>query len=106
MRGTNVCYHHGGRSRRSFAHPNFKHGFYCKVRPFLLLVAFAAYRRKREDQQTAAILGELAATQPHRTRAENRRFNAVYWAAIARLPAVKLTPELAAHVLRWWSDQL
>lgn len=100
MRGTNVCYHHGGRSRRSFAHPNFKHGFYCKVRPFLLLIAFGEYRRERERQQLDAIRDELAATMPRQSRAEYRRFMAAYWAAVARLPDVKLTPELAAYLMR------
>lgn len=100
MRGGNVCYHHGGRSRRGLAHPNYRHGFYCKDPSILLLVAFDAYRSEIRCQQRAEILDELTATMPQETYADYQRFMAAYRAAVAGLPAVKLTPELAAHVIR------
>lgn len=100
MRGVSVCYHHGGRSLRGFAHPNYKHGFYCKQRSILLLLAFDAYRREVRRQQIAAILEELESAMPRQTRADYRRFMVAYRAAVARLPDVKLTPQLAAYIMR------
>ena len=99
MRGANVCYHYGGRSLRGIAQPNYKHGFYCKQPCILLLLAFEAYRRELRRQQMAAILDELEATMPRQTWADNRRFVAAYRAAIARLPRVKLTAQLAAQIM-------
>jgi hypothetical protein len=96
MRGVNVCYHHGGRSLRGFAHPNYKHGFYCKQRSIFLLIAFDVYREKQRRQQVAEIFDDLAVTMPRQTRADYRRFMVAYRAAVVRLPDVKLTPELAA----------
>jgi hypothetical protein len=106
MRGVNVCYHHGGRSLRGFAHPNYRHGYYCKPRDLLLLVAFHAYRDAYRNAQHAGILEELAVTMPRQTRADYRRFMAAYRAAVADLPAVKLTPELAAYVMHQWRVRL
>jgi hypothetical protein len=102
MRGMNVCYHHGGRSLRGFVHPNYKHGFYCKVQPLELLLAFDLYRREVQRQQIAAVLDDLQATMPRQTRADYRRFMAAYHVAVAKLPDVKLTPELAAYVVQQW----
>jgi hypothetical protein len=99
MHGMTVCYHHGGRSLRGIAHPNYKHGFYCKEPSILLLVAFEAYRRELQRQQIAEILDELEATMPRETRADYRRFVAAYRAAIARLPRVKLTAQLAVQIM-------
>jgi hypothetical protein len=103
MRGVNVCYHHGGRSLRGFVHPNYKHGFYCKVQPLELLVAFGLYRREVQQQQIAAVLDHLQATMPCQTRADYRRFMAAYWAAVVNLPDVKLTAELADYVMQQWT---
>ena len=100
MRGMTVCYHHGGCSLWGMAHPNFKHGFYSRKPFILLLVVFEAYRHELQRQQIAEILDELKATMPRQTRADERRFMAAYHAAVAKLPDVKLTPELAAYLMR------
>jgi len=100
MRGVRVCYHHGGRSLRGFTHPNYKHGFYCKPPSILLLLAFGAYRDELRRQQRGAIHDELASTMPLETPADYLRFMAAYRAAVASLPDVKLSPQLAAHIMR------
>ena len=97
MRGMNVCYHHGGASKRGTVHPNYRHGFYSKSADaqLRLSIAFHDYRRAVRRQQLDDIRAELAATIPVETRADHQRFMVAYSAAVAQLPAVKLTPALA-----------
>ena len=107
MYGVNVCYHHGGKSRRGLLHPNYKHGFYSKSpdAEFPLSQAFHDYRRVVRRQQIADLYADLRATMPDMTPADDRRFMAAVRTHIAQLPAVKLTPELAVWVLQWrWPD--
>ncbi|MBA3873881.1 MAG: hypothetical protein H0X30_32515 [Anaerolineae bacterium] len=78
MRGSEVCYHHGGRSRSGFAHPNYKYGFYCKQGDILLLIAFDHYRRSLRKQQAEAVYNQLADTLSTKTVADYRRFMAAF----------------------------
>ena len=113
VRGMQVCYHHGGKSRRGLSHPNFKHGYYSRdgyVR-YLLSIAMADYRRALRSEQIAEITDDLQDTMPLETVRDFQRFMAKWRLAVYAMPMpeVKLTPELAAEVLAWrwpgWVDR-
>ena len=100
MRGMEVCYHHGGKSLSGYAHPNYKHGYYSKnplVRIYLLS-CFDRYRRVLRQLQYEDIMTHLKETMPTETRREYLRFKRVFYAHVAQLPPVKLTPEVAAWI--------
>ncbi|MBZ0301141.1 MAG: hypothetical protein K8J31_15445 [Anaerolineae bacterium] len=103
MCGRNVCYHHGGKSLRGVLHPNFRHGYYSKdsVVWLMLSIAFDEYRQALRKQQLDELLVRLDVEIPHRTKRDYRRFMAAYRATAAQLPRPRLTPELAAFLMRW-----
>ena len=99
MKGMNVCYHHGGKSRRGFVHPNYKHGFYCKKPDLLLIFAFYQYRETLRKQQTAAIINELMGDLPTNTIANYKRLRDALRASMQQLSRPKLTAKLAAEIM-------
>ncbi len=62
MRRMTVCYHHGGRSLRGIAHPNYKHGYYSKVGDGGLMAVFREYcravRRRQVDDIRKVYIGD------------------------------------------------
>ena len=97
MKGMNVCYHHGGKSRWGLAHSNYKHGFYCKQPDLLLIFAFYQYRDALRKQQAAAIINALMDNRPTNTIANYKRLREVLRARMQRIPRPKLTAKLAAE---------
>lgn len=57
MHGSNVCYHHGGRSLKGIASPALKHGKYSKHMPQRLL---ERYHEALEDNQLLELNHEIA----------------------------------------------
>lgn len=98
MRGVGVCYHHGGKSLRGLAHPNHRHGYYCKETDILLLVAFHQYASALRKQQVEAAAERIAATMPMDSASDYRRFMAVVSAALRTIKPPKLSPKLAAEL--------
>lgn len=101
MIGMDVCYHHGGKSRRGFTHPNYKHGYYskCPATQLILMVRFDQYRRGVRAQQREMILDDLANSLPLEHQSDYRRFMVAYRAAVSKLPDVRLTVELARALM-------
>lgn len=99
MRGMDVCYHHGGRSLRGIAHPNHKHGFYCKEQDIFLMVAFGMYQQALRKQQIAATYSQLADTLPMQSPKDYNRFLAAFRSSMQRIPRPKLTAKLAAILI-------
>ena len=61
MRGSHVCYHHGGRSRKGIAHPGLTQGGkYSKLLPLKLATAYA---EARADPDLHALIDEIALTE-------------------------------------------
>lgn len=101
MRGQDVCYHHGGKSRRGIAHPNYKHGYYSKSpgAQLILSIHFQKYRQAVRAQQREMILDDLANSLPLEHQSDYRRFMVAYRAAVSKLPDVRLTVELARALM-------
>lgn len=101
MIGMEVCYHHGGASRRGITHPNYKHGYYSKSpgAQLILSIRFRKYRQAVRAQQREMILDDLANTLPLEQQGDYVRFMAAYRAAVAKLPDVTLTPDLARALM-------
>jgi hypothetical protein len=98
MKGINVCYHHGGKSRRGFVHPNYKHGFYCKKPDLLLIFAFYHYKNALRKQQAQAVAKELIDTMPMNNMKDYRRIMAAFRAGMQHILFPKLTPKVAAEL--------
>lgn len=113
MIGRNVCYHHGGKSRRGTQHPNFKHGYYSTDWYIQLVwtISQNAYRRAAHQLRIEEIVHELSATMPRKTRAVHRRLMAACRAAVAQMPQDRITPDMIGEVFegmkeRWpWLDR-
>jgi hypothetical protein len=99
MKGMNVCYHHGGKSRRGFVHPNYKHGFYCKSPDLLLMFAFYQYKNALRKQQAQAVANELIDTMPINNMKDYRRIMAAFRTSMQRIRRPKLTAKLAAEIM-------
>lgn len=57
MTGSNVCYHHGGKTPRGVASPHFKHGRYSKALPGRLL---ERYQEALTDPRLLELAEEIA----------------------------------------------
>src|SRR5438045_520146 len=99
MRGMNVCYHHGGKSRRGIVHPNYKHGFYCKQGDLFLMVAFEQYRQRLREAQIKTVVSSLTADLPVDTSTYYKRLRAALHVRMQRIPRPKLTAKLAAELM-------